>query len=1118
MKRIVSTIICCVVALFSHSQEIELNLKDSISNDALPFVTVYLKNNGVGATTDLYGNMTLSVPNTGSVTDTLICSYYGYEKKYIPVDVTESFRLDILLAPSIQNIDVITVTAAKKQLTAKQIVKKVLKNTPDNYATQPANLLGLYRETFWEDNRAAHLSEAAINIHYNKYPQGKFQRRNWKDWFYDDTYAFELNYSQFDGFPNQFNSDGDRVEILAARSTKNWSKYGFRGSIIGGPLSITSKDYVKYQSDFLDPGNLKKYAYEKRGLENIDGKTCYVIHFYPLEMNRKMSIFFGRKIKRSIFVGEMYVDRESFAVVRMRFQLAQNVDFGFYQQFVPLDHRVEVDYKKHDDFWALDRIKLTQIRSYKMMTAGRKVLYQSDQELFFTEVVTDSVKQIPLDREWKHTRITTLRDHEVAYVPDYWRKMDTTTFPSISTKVVHDLTKEIPLEEQFQQRFKQQEDMPEPQAEKIAFEHTYSRETLQDPYHWFSDGNRSQEFYQYLDEENKYADNYSIALRNYEKKFFRAIRNFFPKDTTQVTQLYQKGQIVWDEDSLGNTVYFEYLDTTNRTAIFNLTQFQSERPRSYIEKIKFSKNKIGIQYTTNGSLNNHLIVLNKGALEVQDSLSDIYSYEWLNDSILFYTPKNTLKRSDKLFERNVALRQSEFILEELDLTYDVSVSQSKSFMYTIIESKDETEIYSLNKKSPENGFEMLFPRKKGVFNEIVEFNGVMYLLTNHESQNNKILREEAGEWIEVVPDSKKRLINSFVVTENFTVLNTFENGYCKLQYRRNGEKKWEQIELPIAIVNADIYTAKNDKIKIQYSAPNTPWSLATFDLNSEQLTITDQSKIKRQYTYELRSVETTRVYAKAKDGTKIPITISKSSNPRRKHKGLILKVYGAYGAYPRGHSFSAEDLILMKDGFTVAYAHVRGGRIMGRRWYEEGKLMNKENSFGDYIACSEYLIDKEYTDKDHLIGYGQSAGGTVVGVAINRRPELFNTVILDHPYLDVLTTMMNDTLPLTTDHYKEVGNPNEEAYYDLLKNYSPYQNIKKQDYPNMLFIAGSNDYQTQAWQIAKCAAKLREMNTAETTLLFKTDIGSGHMGSTQGDQWMRDLAFKNAFIYGNLFD
>lgn len=1101
----------------SFSQQLNLEVVDSTSNEPLPFVTVYLKKNGIGTTTDLEGKAKILIGKSTTEKDTLVSSFIGYEKKAIPIDLSQQSHLKIQLNSSIQDIDEVTVVGQKKQLKAKQIVKKILKNTPKNYSTQAVNLLGLYRETFREDERAIYLNEASIKIHYNKYPQGRFQRRDWKDWFYDDTYAFEFNYSQFDGFPNQFNSKGDRVELIEARSTENWSKYGFKGSIVGGPLSITSKDYLKYQSDFLDAKNFNKYAYEKRGYETINGKKCYVIHFHPLETGKKMSISFGRKLNRSIYVGEMYVDCESFAVVRMKFQLAQNVDFGFYQKFVPLDYRVEIDYKKHEHLWILDKIKLTQLRSYHMRTTDHKVLYESEQELFFTDIITDSVNQIPLDNEWKHTRITTLRDHEVPYHSNYWKLYEKDEYPALPNVVLGNLTSEKTLEEQFQNRFKQKKEIPTPSAKTTDYTFYYPTDTLQDSYQWFSDPNRSVEFYQYIEAENQYADNFIISARNHQKNFFKSMYHFFPRDTSDRKQTYKPGQIVYGEDSLYNSVYYEYLDSTNRTPVFNLTQFSDSRKSCYVQKIKFSKKKVAVQYTNNGGLNNNLVILNKGSLAVEDSLSEIYSFEWFNDSALYYTQNNEVKRSDKLYRRNVLNGTSTLIRTELDLTYDISVSQSKSYIYAIVESKCESEIYTLNRANPLEGFKLLLKRKENIYNTVKEFNGKLYVLTNDNAINNRIVRLESGDWIEIVPHSKNVLINDFLITEKHIVLNSFTDGFPQISYRKNDSKKWSIVEFPSEIYSAEIYSSKSNSIRISYSSPNKPYSTYEFDLLTDKLREVESSKIKRQFEREVRYIRTRRLYAKAPDGTKVPITLSKSSVPKKKHKGLILKVYGAYGAYPGGHSFSSDDLILMKDGFSIAYAHVRGERIMGNEWYEDGKLLNKENSVNDYIACAEYLIQKKYTDKDHLVGYGQSAGGMVMGIVINRRPELFNTVILDHAYLDALTTMMNDTLPLTTDHYKEVGNPHEEVYYQLIKGYSPYQNIVEQDYPNLLFIAGSNDYQTPAWQIAKCVAKLREKNSGTSTILFKTDIGSGHRGSTQGDQWIRDLSFMYGFIYGNLF-
>ncbi|MFK7786778.1 MAG: prolyl oligopeptidase family serine peptidase [Crocinitomicaceae bacterium] len=1118
MKQLFAFLFLVLFSNTTHSQTLHLTISDSVTHERLPYVTVYLKKSGIGTTTDLEGNAKLQLSDNAINPDTLICSYFGYDKRYLPININNVQQLNIKLLPSFQDINEVTIVASKKTFSPKQIVRKALRNTKQNYSNKAVNLLGFYRETFTEDERAIYLNEATVNLYYSKYPQGIFERRDWKDWHYDDRYSFELNYSQFNGFPNQFNSKDDRVQLIEARSTDNWSKYGYRGSIVGGPLSITSKDYPKYQSDFLDTKNFNKYAYKKVGIEKVNGSKCYVIHFYPLESGKKMSISYGKKLNRSIYVGRLYIDQTSFAIVRMEFQLAKNVDFGYYTQFVPLDYRVQINYRKRKEIWTLDKIKLSQLRSYNMRMADHSVLYESTQELFITDVLFDSVKQIPSDTEWKHTRQTSLRDFEVPYHPEYWKEHDTTNYPSLQNFVLEQLTSEKSLAEQFSQRFKQKEDLLPPKAPQKDFLFHYPQEKVSDPYQWFSNPSESTSFYQYIDDETSYAENYMIASRKFQKLFFNSMNQFYPEDTTRREEKFKAGDIILDEDSTGNRVYFEYTSSNSRVAILDLGRFKLSRENCFIDRVKFTQGKVGVRYTNDGGLSNQLIILDKGDLRPKDSIAEIYSFEWLNDSILYYTQNNSLKRSDRLYKRNIQTRTNTLLRTELDLTYDISVSSSKNFLFSTIQSRNESEIYVLSKDGENPQLELLIPRKQDVYNEVREFDGVLYNLTNDKALNNRLLVRKKDEWTELVPHSKGRFIKDFIITKNYIVLNTFHNGLTEISYAPKGSKKWKEIELPTEICEVDLLWSRNDSLSISISSPGLPFTRYLFNLQQEKLYKKQSTKIKRTLDYYPKTIKTERIWVKVKGGTKIPITLSKSTNPKRKHKGLILHVYGSYGSYPGGQGFSAKDLILMKDGFTVAYAHVRGGCILGNQWYNDGKLLNKENTFDDYIACAEHLIKKGYTDSDHLIGYGQSAGGTVIGVAINRRPELFNTVIFDHAYLDVLTTMMNDTLPLTTDHYKEVGNPRDGAYYDYIKNYSPYQNISEQDYPNILLIGGSNDYQTPNWQIAKFAAKLRASNTSQNELLFKTDIGSGHMGSTSGDQWIRDLSFMYGFIYGNLFD
>ncbi len=594
------------------------------------------------------------------------------------------------------------------------------------------------------------------------------------------------------------------------------------------------------------------------------------------------------------------------------------------------------------------------------------------------------------------------------------------------------------------------------------------------------------------------------------------MNNFYPKDTSTINKRYNKGNLIYDEDSVGNLILYEYKDTINRTPIFNLTKFQDSRKNCFITYVKSYHNTVGITYTNDGGLSNNLIIQPKGTTTILDSISDVYSYEWFSDSTLMYTKTNKLKRSDKLFQRNLNAKKDSLVLFEKDLTFDISLSNSKSYIICTIESKDESEIYLIKKEDNNPFLQLLKERETGVTYTVKEFDNHIYMMTNKNAINNKVLLlTDNNSWTEIIPHEKDVLIIDYVITKNSFVIKTYQNSYLEIKHKGKGDSKWQTIDFKNKIFSANFQSTEKDKIKIYYSNPRTPLAQLEFDLSNVVLTKTKVTKIKRGINP--RYFKTERLWAKSKDGRKIPITLTKSISPKKKHKGLILKAYGAYGNYPTGNDFSSEDAILLNDGFTSAYAHIRGSITMGKQWYLDGKLLDKENSFNDYITCTEYLIKKKFTSTEQLIGYGNSAGGLIMGTVINRRPELFNTVILDHPYLDVLTTMMNDSLPLTTDEYKEWGNPKDEEVYKCIKNYSPYQNIKKQKYPNLLFIASSNDYQTPVWQIAKYVAKLREYNTGNNSILFKTDIGSGHIGNTSGKEWIKKLSFQYAYIYGNIF-
>ncbi len=1113
LKNLLVLLLLNTVNCFTQ-QNIEITVTDALTHEPLPFATLYLKEVGKGTTTNLEGVAKLYSKLS---IDTLVCSYIGYEKNVFPIDLNEGAKISIQLTSSNTKLEEVEIVY-KKPLSVNKILKKTLRNTIENYSETAVNFQGLYRELMQENGKFIYINEAVVDLHYTKYIQKNIDLKSVKKFLNDDSYAFEYEQNYFfDGFPTQHNTRDDKVKIIESRSSESSSLNKLDMSITGNPLSLTAKDYIKYRNDFLNPRTLNNYMYSKKESELVNGKSCYVIQFHPKSASKRVIFNHIFKNKNGCYTGRLYVDKKSFAIVKMDFQLLQSFDYGFYKHRIPLNYTVSVEYKEFESKWYLNKVSLQQTR--KLYLKNKKAsLVNSYQELFIAHINKDSVHEISEKDEWKHTRLTQLRNYESLYNPEFWMNYELGSYPKLSNKIKTDLESKTPLEEQFLSRFKQKKNLLIPTANKEKTVHQYPLESITDYYHWFSNPTKSDLFYNYLEKENEFAENHLIPERKTQKRIFTNLNSFYLKDTTKNIRGHKKGDLYRDNDSLEYLHLYEYLDSINRKSIFNYENFKIKRPNCYFTKIKTSNMNLGIQYTVNGGKNNNLIIQTKSNADILDSISEVYSFEWFNDSLLLYSKCNTTKRSDKLFCRNINTQQDSLLFFISDSTFDVSISKTKNKFICSIQSMNENEIYVADTTQLYPYFELILPRELNVVHEPKEFDNTLHFLTNKDALNNKVAVFENGVLTDLIIVKDDIKITDFLITDKYYVLNTLNNSFNEILFKLKVEKKWHKIEFSSKIFDGVLNLKNNDVINIEYSTPNTPFIHYTFDLNKNTLSKVNQSKIKFKYNQVLNNIAVNRVWVKAYDGSKIPMTVLKSSYVTKSHKGLILKAYGMYGSISGGYDFNKEDITLLNEGYTIVYAHVRGGGVLGSNWHLEGKLLNKKNTFNDYISCAEYLIKKKYTTPDYLVGYGVSAGGLLMGAVINRRPELFNTVILDHAYLGALTTMMMDTLPLTTDHYKEIGNPNEKIYYEYIKSYSPYQNIKRQAYPNLFFIASSNDYQTPTWQIAKYVAKVKEYNIGTSTILFKTHFGSGHIGSTFGDDWMKDLAFKNAFIQMNLFE
>lgn len=502
------------------------------------------------------------------------------------------------------------------------------------------------------------------------------------------------------------------------------------------------------------------------------------------------------------------------------------------------------------------------------------------------------------------------------------------------------------------------------------------------------------------------------------------------------------------------------------------------------------------------------------------------SSTWANDNkTIFYTRQDekTL-RSDTVFSHVLGTDtiKDKLVYFEKDDTFNVAVGKDKSKKYLIISSSSTltTEFRTLPADNPQGKFRVFQKRVRGLEYSISHYEDRFYILTNKDKATNfklMITPESAtskDNWVDLIPHREDVLLEDIDIFKNYLVVTERNDGLYKIRIMPWSGKG--EYYLPFESETYTAYTTSNidfdtDILRYGYQSMTTPSSVIDFNMKTKTKEIKKEQQVlggkfdKNNYTEE-------RVWATAHDGTRVPISMVYRKNLRKDGKNpLLLYAYGSYG-HSMDAYFSSTRLSLLDRGFIYAIAHVRGGEDLGRQWYDDGKLLKKKNTFTDFIDCSKFLIEQKYTAPDHLYAEGGSAGGLLMGVILNTAPELYHGIIAQVPFVDVMTTMLDDTIPLTTGEYDEWGNPNIKKYYQYMKSYSPYDNVKAQDYPNMYVSTGLHDSQVQYWEPAKWVAKLRALKTNTNLLYLDTNMDAGHGGASGRFEALKELAKEFNFL------
>lgn len=653
-----------------------------------------------------------------------------------------------------------------------------------------------------------------------------------------------------------------------------------------------------------------------------------------------------------------------------------------------------------------------------------------------------------------------------------------------------------------------------------------------DEYYWLRERD-SDAVTAYLESENEY---YAAMTRHTDalkEQLFDEMKGRIKEDDESVPYLFNGyWYITRFEEGKDYPLYYRKPDEANASEelLFDCNQMAEGHAFFHLRGINISPDNLMVAYglDTVGRRIYTIYIRNLVTGEhYQTTIENTTgSSVWGNDNTtLFYSRKDEVTlRSDKIYRHklNSSPEDDVLVYHEEDETFSAFVYKSKSQRYIIFGSESTlTSEYSvLDADEPEGMPEVFQPRIRGVEYGISHFEDHFYVLTNAEGAANfKLMKTPVGttlkeHWTEVIGHREEVLLEDIDIFKKYLVVSERKEGLNLIRIIR-----WEDGAEYYLPFDNETYTAfpstnldfNTTVLRYVYNSLTTPASTIDFDMETRQKTVLKEQEVLGG-EFDKDNYASERIWVTAADGEKVPVSMVYRKD--RKQEGgnpLLLYGYGSYGATIDPY-FSSVRLSLLDRGFVYAIAHIRGGEYLGRKWYDNGKLLTKKNTFTDFISCSKHLIAEGYTTAEHLYAMGGSAGGLLMGAVINMAPELYKGVVAQVPFVDVVTTMLDTSIPLTTGEFDEWGNPEDEKYYHYIKSYSPYDNVCAQDYPNLLVTTGLHDSQVQYWEPAKWVARLRELKTDNNLLLFHTNMDAGHGGASGRFEALKEEAMEYAFL------
>ena len=686
-------------------------------------------------------------------------------------------------------------------------------------------------------------------------------------------------------------------------------------------------------------------------------------------------------------------------------------------------------------------------------------------------------------------------------------------------------------------------DVKTPKAEIQAKSLTIHNSTRIDNYFWMrltdkqktakNKDAQTQKVETYLNSENEYFDKVTASTNNFQEELFEEMKGRIKEDDTSVPYFRN------------NYFYITRFEKGSQYPIYSRKKENLEAK----EEILFDVNKEaeGYEYFQLGGLNvspnNTLVAFATDTVSRRQYTIQIKNLEtgniltdkienttggsvWSNDNkTLFYTKKDPLTlRSSSIYRHILGTDASEDVIvyEEKDETYSTYVYKTKSHKFIVIGSSStlSSEFRIISADKPYGDWKIIQPREDNLEYSLAHYGDYFYIQTNKDGALNfKLMKTPVNKtakenWVDVIPHRNETLLEDVSIFKNYLVIEERTQGLGRIRIKTWDGKEDYYLPFDEETYSAGVYANPEfdtEVIRYSYNSMTTPNSVIDFNMRNQTKEVKKEQEVLGG-KFNKSNYKSERVWATARDGKKVAISLVYHKDTElNKDTPLLQYAYGSYG-YTISDGFSSTRLSLLDRGFVYAVAHIRGGQYLGREWYNDGKMMNKKNSFFDFIDCSKYLIENKYTSAKHLYAMGGSAGGLLMGGISNFNPELYNGIIAAVPFVDVISTMLDESIPLTTGEFDEWGNPKEKEAYDYMLSYSPYDQVEAKDYPNMLVTTGYFDSQVQYWEPAKWVAKLREVKTDNNILLLHTNMDVGHGGASGRFDSLKETAIDYTFL------